>query len=214
MDPMKTAAFSDEEERILEPDEIAAELVPDSIHPTDQQRSLAHSRSQMRVRSSWIPPVGGSRTSSTPPVPAPAGVAFAPASTGVGVAAAAAPASGNAPMSHEQLQAELTRLRNQMRARDAYLRELERALEVTRSELTSAGLRDPQDLHRLLGRVRGQAFRIAELEAELLLAKQSPASGQKNRSTTVPLRKPRHSHIGPVSPEQGTVTGRRTNRAW
>jgi len=239
------AAFSDEDERILDADEIAAELVPDSIQPTDRARSLAHARSQMRLRPSEtgsspgmaVPLSSGPRASIPPPpppapvpvsvpvpahVPVPTGSPFALtsrkslSSTGINPAATAVAPTPNTPLSVEQLQAEVTRLRNQMRARDAYLRELERALEVTRSELAAADLRDPQDLHRLLGRVRGQSFRIAELEAELRLAKQSSATGQRNRSTTVPLRKPRHSHIGPVSPEPGTVTvnDRRTNRAW
>ena len=62
---------------------------------------------------------------------------------------------------------ELQRLRTQMRARDAYLRELEHALASSTRQLSAAGLETPEDAARLLGRVRGQAFRIAELESEL-----------------------------------------------
>jgi len=65
------------------------------------------------------------------------------------------------------LQAELTRLRRQMRARDAYLAELERALSDYDALLAHAGLHGLDDLAGLLGRVRGQAYRIAELESEL-----------------------------------------------
>lgn len=64
-------------------------------------------------------------------------------------------------------EAELRRLRAQMRARDAYLRELEHALASSTRQLSAAGLESPEDAARLLGRVRGQAFRIAELESEL-----------------------------------------------
>jgi len=65
------------------------------------------------------------------------------------------------------LQAELTRLRRQMRARDAYLAELERALADYDALLAQAGLHGLDDLAGLLGRVRGQAYRIAELELSL-----------------------------------------------
>jgi predicted flap endonuclease-1-like 5' DNA nuclease len=64
-------------------------------------------------------------------------------------------------------QLELQRLRTQMRARDAYLRELEHALATSTRQLSAAGLESPEDVARLLGRVRGQAFRIAELESEV-----------------------------------------------
>lgn len=67
----------------------------------------------------------------------------------------------------EATEAELTRLRRQMRARDAYLAELERALAASTRKLEASGLGSVEDAHKLLGRVRGQAFRIAELESEL-----------------------------------------------
>lgn len=67
----------------------------------------------------------------------------------------------------EAAEAELGRLRRQMRARDAYLAELERELHASTSELQASGIGSLEDAHKLLGRVRGQAFRIAELESEL-----------------------------------------------
>jgi predicted flap endonuclease-1-like 5' DNA nuclease len=71
---------------------------------------------------------------------------------------------------------EITRLRAQMRARDAYLAELERVVADYRQQLTAAGLDNFDDLARLAGRVRGQAFRIAELESELRRAQASQPS--------------------------------------
>jgi predicted flap endonuclease-1-like 5' DNA nuclease len=80
-------------------------------------------------------------------------------------------------------QLELARVRAQMRARDAYLAELESALEDHRRQLAAAGLASFDDLAQLLGRVRGQAFRVAELESELrrmAALEASEASGPDN----------------------------------
>jgi len=63
--------------------------------------------------------------------------------------------------------AEIARLRAQLRARDAYLAELERALDERTRQLSLAGIASLADVARLQGRLRGQAFRIAELESEL-----------------------------------------------
>lgn len=62
---------------------------------------------------------------------------------------------------------EIARLRAQMRARDAYLAELERVVHDYRAHLVAAGLDSLDDVARLIGRARGQAFRIAELESDL-----------------------------------------------
>jgi predicted flap endonuclease-1-like 5' DNA nuclease len=78
-------------------------------------------------------------------------------------------------------QVELQRVRAQMRARDAYLRELEHALATSTRQLSAAGLESAEDVARLLGRVRGQAFRIAELEAEVRALNTSLAQ-QRNAS--------------------------------
>ena len=66
-----------------------------------------------------------------------------------------------------EAEAELTRVRRHMRARDAYLAELEQALLASTSKLEASGIGSIEDAHKLFGRLRGQAFRIAELESEL-----------------------------------------------
>ena len=67
----------------------------------------------------------------------------------------------------ERKQADMDRLARQMRARDAYLLELERALADSQALLHSLGVHDAESASLLTGQLRGQAFRIAELEAEL-----------------------------------------------
>jgi predicted flap endonuclease-1-like 5' DNA nuclease len=62
---------------------------------------------------------------------------------------------------------ELARAAAQMRARDAYLRELEHALDAQTRQLASWGLDSIEGAARLSGLLRGQAFRIAELESNL-----------------------------------------------
>ena len=72
----------------------------------------------------------------------------------------------NRPDAHTE-GAEVARLRAQLRARDAYLVELERALDERTRQLSQAGIQSIDDVARMLGQLRGQAFRIAELESEL-----------------------------------------------
>ena len=71
------------------------------------------------------------------------------------------------PSGADALNAELARLRAQLRARDAYLAELERALDERTRQLSLAGIQTMNDVARMLGQLRGQAFRVAELESEL-----------------------------------------------
>jgi predicted flap endonuclease-1-like 5' DNA nuclease len=78
---------------------------------------------------------------------------------------------------------EITRLSAQMRARDAYLAELERVVADYRQQLTAAGLSNLDELARLSGRVRGQAFRIAELESELRRVHTSASQSEQRAST-------------------------------
>jgi hypothetical protein len=142
-----------DEERILEADEISAELVPDSVQ-------TAH-------------------TARRPPVP-PRRPTLSAHSFGAPRRAEQLPAEAHGSAHHLQpsaavagspdmqaLRRELQRLQSQMRARDAYLVELEQALDVRTRQLAASGIASVEDAHRLLGRVRGQAFRIAELESEL-----------------------------------------------
>lgn len=127
-------------ERILDADEIAAELVFDAPLPPSPRRPPA---------SRPAPPPRAATTRR--PISGPPPVRSQPS-------AAARLAL---------VEAELTRLRAQMRARDAYLAELEHALDASTSKLEASGIGTIDDAHKLLGRVRGQAFRIAELESEL-----------------------------------------------
>jgi hypothetical protein len=130
-------------ERILDADEIAAELLFDAPAPPSPVKPPA-SRPAPPPRAA-----ASSRPLSGPPP-------LRPQPTAAAVQTRLASA-----------EAELARLRTQMRARDAYLAELERALEASTSKLEASGIGSLEDAHKLLGRVRGQAFRIAELESEL-----------------------------------------------
>jgi len=98
---------------------------------------------------------------------------------------------------------EITRLRAQMRARDAYLAELERVVADYRQQLTAAGLTDLDELAGLSGRVRGQAFRVAELESELRRVQASQVE-QREQRTTAPVAQvaPAASARGSDGPDQ------------
>jgi predicted flap endonuclease-1-like 5' DNA nuclease len=63
--------------------------------------------------------------------------------------------------------AEISRLKAQLRARDAYVVEVERALDEWTRQLAAAGVEKADDLAELVGRARGHAYRAAELESEL-----------------------------------------------
>ena len=81
-------------------------------------------------------------------------------------------------------EAEVARLQAQMRARDAYLKELEHALDERTRQLAAAGLGSLEDVARLFGKIRGQAFRVAELELELRRLQGIVSEHQKSRSST------------------------------
>lgn len=156
-----------EEDRILEPDEISAELVPD---PAVTQPTAIPSLRAAVPRGSFAAlrgtvQLGGPYWSTPQPLAATAN-----------------------PEVHA-MRMELARLHSQMRARDAYLIELEQALDASTRQLAAAGIGSVDDAQRLLGRVRGQAFRIAELESELRHATQELSSVH---------RKPRPSSDGPL----------------
>ena len=130
---------SEPSERILDPEEVAAELVADFPAP---------------ARTAPPPPRASARAARSVAPPPPAHRRMPPTAAALSTRLEAA-------------EAELTRLRRQMRARDAYLAELEQALRASTSKLEASGIGSIEDAHKLLGRVRGQAFRIAELESEL-----------------------------------------------
>jgi predicted flap endonuclease-1-like 5' DNA nuclease len=73
--------------------------------------------------------------------------------------------------------AEISRLKAQLRARDAYVVEIERGLDEWTTQLAAAGIHNAEDLVQLLGRARGHAYRVAELEAEVQQLKASAAPG-------------------------------------
>lgn len=165
-----------EEERILEADEIAAELEPDG----------------------WPEPMATELQGYVQRIPS-----LQPS--------AAEPSADHEQLALQDVRAELTRLRSRMRARDAYLVELEQALDQSTRQLTAAGLASVDDIHRLLGRVRGQAFRIAELESELRTAHQALASVQRKPRVTKPAAsKPVHAAPRPAA---AVTDDRYTDRA-
>jgi predicted flap endonuclease-1-like 5' DNA nuclease len=144
------------EELIVEPEEVyevalshprPAPVRPSSVPPPPPLAAL-----RAAARSSW--PTTRAR-SSTPPPPEPTPV-------GPGVQP-----SADATTELLAVRAELERVARRMRARDAYLVELERAFDASNRQLETGRSRTAADTARLLGRVRGQAYRIAELEAEL-----------------------------------------------
>lgn len=143
--PYSQTELSGAGERILDPEEVAAELVADVV-PAPARTAPPPPRASARAARSVAPP---------PPVQRRMPPAAAALSTRLEVA-----------------EAELTRIRRQMRARDAYLAELEQALQASTSKLEASGIGSIEDAHKLLGRVRGQAYRIAELESELRLMEQ------------------------------------------
>jgi predicted flap endonuclease-1-like 5' DNA nuclease len=137
---------------------------------------------------------GISRTRAAPPPP-PLGRRSAadPRSRhGSGVFSRPEPA---APRNEPPSSGELARLSAQLRARDAYLAELERELEARTRQLALAGIRSLNDVARLQGRLRGQAFRIAELEAELACRSAAAAADSGETAPGADLRRIRG--IGP-----------------
>jgi hypothetical protein len=171
-----------DDDRILDADEIAAELVPDAGYnhsfsaqplpsgaPMPPRSSASHGNrerdffEQVFAARSGTQPANTVRPRQTMPQPLAAGAH-----------------STVSAMSSELQNArlELARLHSQMRARDAYLVELEQALNVATRQLAASGIGTLDDAYRLLGRVRGQAFRIAELESELRTSKQAQAQSQ------------------------------------
>lgn len=166
------AAFLLDEERVLDADEISAELVPEQ---TDVWQVPAPAAIGGSANLEWhvrrIPSLQPSAASQT---------------REQSLDGAAGPGHGHEEPHALALTQELERLRKRMRARDAYLVELEQALDQSTRQLTAAGLTSVDDVYRLLGRVRGQAFRIAELESELRTAKQA-LSPKKPRLKARPI---------------------------
>jgi predicted flap endonuclease-1-like 5' DNA nuclease len=88
------------------------------------------------------------------------------------------------------LRLELKRTRALLRAREGYVRQLQEALEASTRRMVELGESSGRNSARLLGRVRGQAYRIAELEAELATRAVPPLAAQP---TTLPQAQARAS---------------------
>jgi hypothetical protein len=147
-----------DEEQILDADDVAAELMPDMPSAPPPRRSGIAAILQPSAANGERPRRVMLRESFLPPLASDPFASFLPPS---------AAANADLPSELHVAHAEIARLQRQMRARDAYLAEIERALAASTRQLEAAGLASVDDAVRLLGRVRGQAFRIAELESEL-----------------------------------------------
>jgi hypothetical protein len=149
-----------DEEQILDADDVAAELVPDMPSAPPPRRSGIAAILQPSA-------AGGERSRRVTITDSFLPTALSAASDPFASSPTPSAAAGPLPLDVIAAHAEIARLQRQMRARDAYLVELERALNASTRQLEAAGLGSVEDALRLLGRVRGQAFRIAELESEL-----------------------------------------------
>lgn len=180
-----------DEDEILDAEDVAAELVPDS--PALPPFRHPGFKLQPSAASTFATPFGAhqrvlpNRLRSSAPPPA---------------------SQLTAADDDDELRAarvEIARLQRQMRARDAYLAEIERALAASTRQLEAAGLGSVEDAYRLLGRVRGQAFRIAELESELRAAQQATP----RRSLTAQVDDvPTHTRAKDLGDEAETSTMR------
>lgn len=123
------------------------------------------------------PPPRRSELRRMPPAPLPAAMRSSRSPSGVFPIADVeqALAATHGPQGVTAADAEISRLKAQLRARDAYVVEIERALDEWTTQLAAAGIQNPDDLMQLLGRARGHAFRVAELEAELQELRQREA---------------------------------------
>jgi len=160
VEPIDDAHELEEHEFILDPDE--------SDRPVQHVRAVPPPP----------PPPRRSELRRMPPAPLPAAMRSSRSPSGVFPIADVeqALAASHGPNGVTAADAEISRLKAQLRARDAYVVEIERALDEWTTQLAAAGIHSAEDLVQLLGRARGHAYRVAELEAELQLLKtQSPA---------------------------------------
>lgn len=192
------AGFALDEERILDADEIAAELVPDALAEPCRAPRPPEPRNSAGAFGRFGAFEFSAANSQRP----------APPSPRKPVVAVKPEASGEL----HAIRLELARLQSQMRARDAYLAELERALDASSRQLSAAGLANVEDAYALLGRVRGQAFRIAELESELRHARQArsrlPAPARTQATHTQTVRTQTTPSIPPAKPSRARRTSK------
>jgi predicted flap endonuclease-1-like 5' DNA nuclease len=153
---------------------IATELVDDAhelaehefiLDPDDSERPAQH----VRAIPPPPPPPRRSELRRMPPAPLPVAMRSSRSPSGVFPIADVeqALAASHGPNGVTAADAEISRLKAQLRARDAYVVEIERALDEWTTQLAAAGIHNADELVQLLGRARGHAYRVAELEAEL-----------------------------------------------
>jgi predicted flap endonuclease-1-like 5' DNA nuclease len=139
-----------------------------TLDPDELERPAQH----MRAVPPPPPPPRRSELRRMPPAPLPAALRSSRSPSGVfpiadveqALAAAQGAFGANGVTAAD---AEISRLKAQLRARDAYVVEIERALDEWTTQLAAAGIHNAEDLVRLIGTARGHAYRVAELEAEL-----------------------------------------------
>jgi len=154
VDPIDDAHELEEHEFTLDPDE--------SDRPAQHVRAVPPPP----------PPPRRSELRRMPPAPLPAAMRSSRSPSGVFPIADVEQALAASHGSHgangvTAADAEISRLKAQLRARDAYVVEIERGLDEWTTQLAAAGIHSAEDLVQLLGRARGHAYRVAELEAEV-----------------------------------------------
>jgi predicted flap endonuclease-1-like 5' DNA nuclease len=154
VDPIDEAHELEEHEFTLDPDE--------SDRPAQHVRAVPPPP----------PPPRRSELRRMPPAPLPAAMRSSRSPSGVFPIADVEQALAASHGSHgangvTAADAEISRLKAQLRARDAYVVEIERGLDEWTTQLAAAGIHSAEDLVQLLGRARGHAYRVAELEAEV-----------------------------------------------
>jgi predicted flap endonuclease-1-like 5' DNA nuclease len=151
VDPIDDAHELEEHEFTLDPDEL--------------DRPAQH----VRAVPPPPPPPRRSELRRMPPAPLPAAMRSSRSPSGVFPIADVeqALAASHGANGVTAADAEISRLKAQLRARDAYVVEIERGLDEWTTQLAAAGIHSAEDLVQLLGRARGHAYRVAELEAEV-----------------------------------------------
>jgi predicted flap endonuclease-1-like 5' DNA nuclease len=192
--------------------ELIVPVLPVAAETIDELAVAAAAAPEVAVRTPLPTPSSRARASTQPPPP-PLAAWRASSRSSIPAPPGELPASPNASLADVQAdllaaRRELARAANQMRARDAYLRELEHALEAQTRQLATWGLDSAEGAARLSGLLRGQTFRIAELESSLLQAnaaladlqakvQQHPEPGERVRVDLQAIR-----GIGPRFEEQ------------
>jgi predicted flap endonuclease-1-like 5' DNA nuclease len=146
--------------------ELIIPVLPVAAETIDELAVARAAAPEVAVRAPLPMPSSRARASTQPPPP-PLAAWRAGSRSSIPAAPSANASLTDAPAELLAARRELARAANQMRARDAYLRELEHALEAQTRQLATWGLDSAEGAARLSGLLRGQTFRIAELESSL-----------------------------------------------